>query len=270
MEKAIFDFTHYKSFLRAQSKLRGRKRALAEAMSIQPTYLSHVLHGAAHLSLEQVEALNRFMHHTDDESHYLLLLLQKDRAGTKTLENYFQKQMEELFLKRLDLTKRLGAQNTLSEEDRSIYYSSWVFAALHMAVTIPHLRTREKIMSYFNISASRFQRAIEFLIRTGIVQEKGREYHPGINQMRIGKDAHQIIKHHTNWRNQAIESFDRETTQDFHYSAVITLSEKDAMKIKDLLLSSLDQNLEIVKNSPEEKVYVYCMDFFDLKKTTES
>ncbi len=269
MEKAIFEYTSYKAFLKTQARARGRKTALSEAMGIQATYLSHVLHGKAHLSLEQGEALNRFLHHTDDESHYFLLLLQKDKAGTKTLETYFQKQLDELNLKRLDLSKRLGAQNSLSEEDRSRYYISWIYGALHMAVTVPQLRTREKMIEHFNISAERFQQAIEFLLRTGLVQEKGREFHPGTTFMRLGNDSHQIIKHHTNWRNQAIESLDRQTIRDLHYSAVVTRSEKDVLKIKDRLLQSINDNLEIVKASPEEKVYVYALDFFELKKTSD-
>ena len=100
--------------------------------------------------------------------------------------------------------------------------------------------------------------------------EKGREFYSGPSFMRIGKDAHQIIKHHTNWRNQAIESLDRETVKDLHYSAVVTLSENDILKIKDLMLQSINDNLEIVKKSPEEKVYVYNLDFFELKKTTQN
>lgn len=270
MEKSIFEFTSYKAFLRAHSRLRGRKSALSEAMNIQPTYLSHVLHGKAHLSLEQVESLNRFLHHTEDESHLLLLLVQKEKAGTQTLEKYFQKQIDELLLKRLNLTKRLGAQNSLSEEDRSVYYSSWIYGALHMAVTVPGLRTRETLLKHFSLSSERFQEVIEFLLKTGLVIEKGREFGPGPNVMRIGKDAHQIIKHHTNWRNQAIESLDRQTPQDLHYSAVVTLSEKDVLKIMDLLLQSINNNIEIIKQSPEEKLYVYNLDFFELKKSTRS
>ena len=270
MEKSIFDYSSYKAFLRAQSKVRGRKSALSEAMNIQPTYLSHVLHGKAHLSLEQVESLNRFLHHTEDEAHFLLLLLQKEKAGTQTLEKYFQKQIDELFMKRLDLSKRLGVQNSLTEEDRSIYYSSWVYGALHMAVTVPSLRTREVLLKHFNISSETFQKAAEFLLRTGLIIEKGREFTSGPTFMRIGKDSHQIIKHHTNWRNQAIESLDRETIQDLHYSAVVSLSEKDALKIKDLLLQGVNDNIEIIKKSPEEKVFVYVLDFFELKKTTQN
>lgn len=268
MEKSIFEYTHYKTFLKAQTKLRGRKSVLAEAMGIQPTYLSQVLNGNAQLNLEQVESLNRFLHHTEDESHFLLLLVQKEKAGTKTLENYFQKQIDELYLKRLDLTKRLGAQNTLSEEDRNIYYSSWVYGALHMAVTVPQLRTRESLLKHFNMTSERFQQVVDFLLRTGMITERGREFYPGPTFMRIGKEAHQIIKHHTNWRNQAIEALEREASHDLHYSAVVTLSEKDALKIKDHLLQAIHDNIEIIKKSPEEKIYVYTLDFFELKKST--
>jgi hypothetical protein len=192
--------------------------------------------------------------------------MKKEKAGTKSLEAYFQMQLDEVLLRRLDLSKRLGAQNTLSEEDRSRYYSSWVYAALHMAVTVPELRTREKLMGHLNITEDMFQRAIEFLLKTGLVREQGRGFHPGPSFMRLGKESHQIIKHHTNWRNQAIEALERETPRDLHYAAVLSLSGEDGVRIKDRLLQSIDDNLKIVKASPEEKVFVYVVDFFELKK----
>lgn len=63
-----------------------------------------------------------------------------------------------------------------------------------------------------------------------------------------------------------MDNFDREDIYDLHYSGIYTLSRADAIKIKNLYLDSVKKNLEIVKDSPEEQMYVINIDFFNLLK----
>jgi len=86
----IYDFGDYKTYLHTKvgprTTRKGIRGALARTLRCQPTYVSQVLYGRAHFSLEQAELVSDFFGHTSDERHYLILLLQKDRAGTKRLE----------------------------------------------------------------------------------------------------------------------------------------------------------------------------------------
>jgi len=45
---------------------------------------------------------------------------------------------------------------------------------------------------------------------------------------------------------------------------VITLSEKDVKTLREKMLQSLEENLKLIKPSPSEVPYVYCMDLFRL------
>jgi hypothetical protein len=92
------------------------------------------------------------------------------------------------------------------------------------------------------------------------------EYSTGHSKIRLGNDSHNILKHHTNWRNQAIDSLDRETPFDLHYSAVLSISAADKVRIKDMILEALKSQLAAADASPEEELYSYCIDFFSLKK----
>lgn len=84
------------------------------------------------------------------------------------------------------------------------------------------------------------------------------------SKVRLTKKRNNIIKHHNNWRQQSIEALDRERLTDLHYSGVVSLSTEDALKIKNILLDNLKENIEIIKDSKEEELFCYCIDFFSL------
>lgn len=269
MEKSIFEFSHYRPYLRGRLEAagaRGSKAQIASVMGVQATYVSQVLQENAHLSLEQAEAANAFFNHTTHEAHFFLLMVQMDRAGTKTLREYFRRQMDEILKARMVLIERLGKSQQLEEKDRSWYYASWIPSAVHIATTIPTLRTVENLAQALRLPTEKILETLEHLEGIGLVRKEGLEFHPGQQQIRLGKDSHHILKHHTNWRLQAMQSLEREKINELHYSAVVSLSSSDVTKIKDLLLESIKNNVDIIKDSKEEELFCLTMDFFDLRK----
>jgi uncharacterized protein (TIGR02147 family) len=250
----------------ARGERKGMKTTLAKVLCCQPTYISQVLNGNAHLSLEQAEGANKFFGHTKDECHYFLLLLQKERAGTITLKKYFEEQIQDLALQRMKIEKRLGKNNTLDVAQKSVYYSSWHYAAIHMAITIPTLRTRESIANYLHIPLKRVNVVLEFLLSSGLARHTASGFQANLSEILLGNDSDLIYKHHTNWRNQAIESLEREDVFDLHYSAVVSISSADRAKIKDILLEVIQKNLELIRDSKEEDLYSICIDFFGMNR----
>jgi uncharacterized protein (TIGR02147 family) len=223
----IFDYRSYKPYLKAiaggRALRRGMKAQLAKAAGCQPTYISQVLHGKAHLSPEQAERLTRYLELTKEESQFFLLLLHKDRAGTTELREAYQQQIEDRIVQRMSVVNRLGANNALTEEQHAVFYSSWQYLAIHMALTIPELQNREALSAYFNIGFERVDRVLEFLVQTGLAIQNKNNYSTGTPVIRLGKDSPHIFKHHGHWRQQAIESLERESPLDLHYSATVTL-----------------------------------------------
>ena len=264
----VYDFSDYKSFLRSRvgpsNSRRGVKIAISKALKCQPTYVSQVINGGSHFSLEQGEVLSGFFGFTTDEKHYFLLLIQFARAGTKALEQYFKLQLDELRNRRLILTKRLGSGTLIQKEEQFVYYSTWQYAAIHMALTIPSLNTAKKIAEHYGISLKRTAEVLEFLCKSGLAKREGTFFQVGISQIRLGNDSPNILKHHTNWRMRAVESLDRESLKDLHYSAVVTLSQKDVVKIKDKLLETISELLKDIRSSKEEESCALTLDFFNL------
>lgn len=93
---SIFEYRSYKAYLRdwlAADEKRGARTRLADAIRCHNGYVSQVLNGDAQFSLEQGELINRFLGHTKDQSSFLLLLIQYERAGTSTLKIHFDEQL---------------------------------------------------------------------------------------------------------------------------------------------------------------------------------
>ena len=266
----VFESGDYKEYLRSKvggpTQKKGVKSAMARAMGCQPTYITHILSGHANLSLEQAEALNDYFGHTKEEAQVFLLLVLRERAGTQSLKTHFQDQIDAILASRMVLTKRLGQRNVLSEEARATFYSAWQFLAVQIGITIPEWRTADALALNLGLSRARVSEVIEFLCESGLAEKRGTQIIPTETQIRLGKDSAHILKHHTNWRIKALESLDHEELGDLHYSAVVSLSEKDAVRIKSLLLDQLKENLKLITDSKEEKLFAFNIDFFNLAK----
>ncbi len=270
MTKSVFEFRSYKTYLAAlagpSTQRRGMKSKMAAAIGCQPTFISQVFHGKAHLSLEQADQLNLFLGHTTDQSDYFLLLVQRERSGTPSLQRHFDNQIETVLEKRMTATHRLELKTKLSQEAQAKYYCSWQYAAIHIALTIPSLRKPEQLSEFFKIPMGKVNLVLDFLVTHGLAVRKLTSFEPGVQMVRLANDSSHILRHHANWRQAAMESLDREGPKDLHYSGVVSLSAKDVAIIKDRLLEQLKENIEIVRRSPEEELYSYNVDFFSMKR----
>ncbi|MFN8792431.1 MAG: DUF4423 domain-containing protein [Bdellovibrionales bacterium] len=269
MIKELYQFKTYFEYLRARlngKAARGFKARLASAISVQPAYISLVLKEKAHLSLEQAEATNSFFNHDSQESHYFLLLVQRERSGTKNLRQYFQRQLDEILKTRLLVKERLSMKNQIREEDQDWYYSSWIPAALHMAITIPRLNQPKNLARALHLPLNQVIADLERLEQMGLIRKTGLHYQPSVGQIHLGRSSTHLLKHHTNWRLQALQNLPFEDNTELHYSAVVTLSEDDILRVKDRLLDAIKSCVDIIKDSKEEKLYGLSLDFFNVLK----
>ncbi len=267
----VFDFKSYRDYVRealgGTRKRTGLRMQAAAAMGCQPTYLSQVLQAKTDLSLEQGLKLSQFLAHASDERQMFLLLIQLERAGTGDLREHFTQDIETLLQRRTLIKNRLKAQNGLTSEDQSIYYGSWIYSCVHVLVTIPDLSSADSIAAYLGLSRVQVAEVLSFLESRKLIVDAGEgNYQAGPLHLHLPDDSPHLQKHHANWRLRAIQSFDRKTrSQEMHYSAVVTISEKDAALVKEKLMRCLQENVETITNSPAENVYCYNIDWFELQ-----
>lgn len=244
---------------------RGYKSQFAEALRIQPAFLSQVLARKYALSLEQADLANQFWGHSDEESQFFLLLVSRDRSGSASLKRHFDQQLQSSLKKRTLVIERLGKRHTISEEATSIYYSSWIYSAIHVACTIKELQTRTALSERLKLPLDLVNRVLGFLVENKLLEKKGERYQPSQKWLRLDKSSAHISKHHSNWRQKVVQNIELQTDADLHYSGIYSLSAKSAEKIHDRFLEFLKQQVKEIEQSPEEDLFCICTDFFRLK-----
>jgi len=263
----LLSYNDYKSYINdrldADPQGRGSRSSLARAIRSQSAYVSSVLRGNAHFTPEQGEAINEHLGHSETESDYFLLLLQLQRAGTESLRKRLKKQMQRIQETRFDLKKRLTVSQSLTKDDQAVYYSEWYYAAIHTLSSIPDYSSVAKIAQRLRLEPPVVAEAVEFLLRTGLMEKNKTGLKIGRTQIHLGADSPLISKHHLNWRLQAMQHLGSRR-DDLHYSSVVTLSEKDAVQVKELIVSVIQNVKSIVRDSKEESLQCFSLDFFTI------
>ena len=272
MNKDIFEFRDYKAYLKhwiakKPGKGRGLQSQIATHLGCQSVYVTQVLNTGANFSLEQAEGLNQYLGHTYEEGHFFLLLLELARAGTPALRKRFQTEIDKILNQRLILKDRVDIKKSLDPVDQATYYSSWYYAAIHVAASVPNLNTRDALMHHLQLTSETINEALQFLISVGLLEKKGDHYTQGVTRLFLGKDSPMIKKHHTNWRMQSIQALDQGIDKNLHFSTVVSLSNSDLLLIKEKLVKSIEDCRAIIRDSKEEKLCAFTVDFFELGKS---
>ncbi len=264
----VFDYQDYRKFLKDIIDLRdgqgrGFRSYLSQQIGVQRTFISQVLNGDAHFNLEHGEAVGRILSLTSEEIDFFLLLIAYARAGTFQLRERLQNQINTIKEARMVLKNRFKEKDTLTVKDKLEYYSSWLYGAIRVLVTIPQFQNRDSVERYFNLPREQVSAAIDFLISRGLISEDKGHLVPTEKHMFLGNDTKLVAKHHTNWRMRAIQSLDFERRTDLHFSAVNSLSREDVQKIRESLVKTIEDIRQTVKDSKEECLYTLCIDFFE-------
>ncbi len=262
----IYKYNDYKSYVKMAltEKGHGSRIKFAQALNCQSAYITQVLNNDAHLSMEQAADASTFFNLDQDEEDYFLLLVQYSKAGTKKLRDIYLKKIKLTREKRTIFSNRINDKEEIDETTQARYYSRWYYAAIHMIVTIPEYTSKKEICDYLGLRMSVLNEALNFLTASGLVVQTKKGYIAGKARVFLKGDSPLIVQHHQNWRMQAIESFTNSHKENLHFSSVYTLSREDFVKIKEKLLTHIQEVREVVKPSREEELCVFNVDFFKL------
>src|SRR4051812_26541065 len=138
---SLFEFTDYRAYLRAHvARLpkngRGELTRIAAHLAVNTTLLSQIMSGAREFTPEQAFALSAYLGHSVLEADYFSLLVQIERAGTKDLKDHLERKRKGLKTDALKLAARISHQKKLSDQDRAVFYSSWIYSAVHLYTSV--------------------------------------------------------------------------------------------------------------------------------------
>ncbi|MGZ3771606.1 MAG: TIGR02147 family protein [Bdellovibrio sp.] len=267
MKTSIFEYSDYKKYIedyvQALGEPWGYWGKLANAISCQPAYLSRCLKDKTHLTVDQILALSRFWSLSNQETEYLIFLLEMARAGTEENRKYFLAKTVQIRKENEDLKKQVRRES-LKQEDQILYYSNWLWMAIHFATSIKQFQTVSALSQRFNVSTSQVIFILEKLLALGLIVKNGDHWIFHSGEFHLPKQSPLISTHHQNWRTRAIMDAQYPNTDGIHYSAVYTLSEKDFAKLKSQILDWIKTSDSIVAKSKEEEVCCLNLDLFRL------
>lgn len=269
MKATIYEYKAYKSYIldwmaAAPQQGRGLRKQLAEAIGCQMAFVTHVLSGDYNFSAEQAEACARWIGLDDEASDFFLLLVMYERAGTKGLRNQLQRQISSKRQEQAVLKNRVKIAETLSLEDQMTYYSSWHYAAFHMALMNPNLASIEELQKYFHLPFSKVMKVLEFLATRGFISMAGNKIKVLKPVLHLELTSPLLKQHHTHWRLRALESVGAREHDSLHYSGVISLSAEDYEWVREKLSYLLKEVIEKLGSSPDEKLACLNFDWFQI------
>lgn len=75
-----------------------------------------------------------------------------------------------------------------------------------------------------------------------------------------------LLKHHANWRVKAIQYSDDISEDELMFTSPVSLSTKDFARLRENMVVFIKDFMTAVKESPEEEIACFNMDFFWIRK----
>lgn len=264
---SIFKSSDYRQFIRQTVQGfphggRGEWARLAEHLNVNATMISQVLSGAKDFSIEQAQKVGLFFGLQKMELDYFILLVQIERAGTHELKTYYKEKQNELKKSALQMANRIPITRPLTDLERSIFYSSKFYSAIHLYCSLDEGATVESLGQRFKLSRNRILEILQFLVSTQLCRHSDGRYFMDRQSTHVEKGSPFLLKHHSNWRLEAAQKSEQLTDEELMFTANVSLSKEDFALIRETMVNTIQKVLAKVKDSPAEEIANLNIDFF--------
>lgn len=263
---SIYDFNNYREYLSAwieNNGSRGIRGQMAKAMNISSTMMSLILKGDKNLALEQASDLADFLRLNENESDYLFLLVEIGKSGSHRLTSKLTKKLKAQQTQAKKISHRIKKDLELSNETKSIFYSSWLYSGARNLAAIPKYSDTKSIAEHLNVHPGVAQRIIDFLIENNLCKVENGKITYGVARTHIDFDSPFVNKHHQNWRFRSINKMEEKNDQHLFFTSPMSLSKQAAEEIRVLLPKLIEQIMKISGPSDSEVAYCLNLDWFE-------
>lgn len=269
---SLFEFSDYRAFLKEHiyslpKHGRGELSKLSRHLGVNSTLISQIMAGLRDFTTEQAYDITVYLGLSELEAEYFTLLVQIEKAGNSRLKGFLRKRLAAVKAESFKLEKRFAHDKKLSEEDKTIFYSSWLYSAIRLfCSTREEGRTVEEITGWLQISNARALECLRFLTRTGLCTQKGGHYQMGVPLTFVAQGSPHLLKHHANWRLKALQRSEGLSAEELMITAPMSISAADFQAIREMLTTLMSSLSQKIKDSPAEEVACLNMDFFRVER----
>lgn len=260
----IYAFDDYRSFfaqrIEQDPKRWGMKSRLAEHLGCQTGFVSQVLTGSSHFSSHHLLLCAGFFSLTEDETDYLFLLEQYQKAGSSGLAKYYLKKIKERQVQQKKLQPKAPKQIPIAEATE--VFGDPIYITLLAAVSCKSYKSIQALSERFQIDTPRLLAALSKLESLGLIYRNkvGYSLSPDSSRLHFPKASPISAMHLMNWRIEAKKHFQNESAR--NYSIICGVSQQGADEIQNLIKDLTVKIDKIIENSIEEEVYCLNLDFF--------
>ncbi|MCB9073127.1 MAG: TIGR02147 family protein [Bdellovibrionaceae bacterium] len=264
----IYDYEDYRAYLSnwiaAQpNNGRGILKKWASECSVHSTLLSQIMAKKKDMSLEVAEKISQSIGLSDAEFDYFSLLVLYSRAGTASLRNQLKRKIKQEQEHSINIGSRLKVTGSMSDEAKAIFYSSWLYSGIRNLTAIEKFKDVESISEKIGMSRKTVQEIIRFLLEVGLCTQDGGKLNVGAQRTHVNAESPFVVQHHQNWRVQGFNKMVQRRKEDLFFTFPMSLSNKDADKIRKLLPQFVESIHKIVGPSESETIRCLNFDFFE-------
>lgn len=265
---SVFEYINYREYLIAfieslGARGYGYKGRIALALGVSSSLISQVLKSEKTLTPDQTSDLCDFLGFNDLESDYMHLLVDFDRAGNHRFREKLRRKITGLQKQSQLIGKRVPRHKELNDEQKAIYYSSWLYTGVRNLTALPEMTDVDRISRRLNLQPVVVNRVIRFLLENGLCREENGHLTYGPASTHVDKDSPFVNKHHQNWRFRAIETMERRSDSDLFFSSPMSISTNAALEIKKQIPEFIQAVMKIAGPSPSEAVACLNIDWFE-------
>lgn len=263
---SIYEYQDYKRYVNdwigSQPKAgHGQLRRLAHFLNVNSVVMSQVFRGDRDLSPEQAMGVAKFLGLSESERNYILLLIQKARAGSKELGDVLQSQIESAQKQSRSLKNRIK-HSRFTEQGRATFYSNWYYSAVRLGLSIDRLSNVVSIADHFGLERSLVAKVIGFLLENQLIVERNGKFDLGPQVTHVGHDSPFVNRHHANWRLQGLKAMERIAEDEVFYTGPMALSHEAAKEIRKDIVGLIERSTKRVADSKSELLACLNVDWF--------
>lgn len=262
----LYSFNTYKEFLKdlikCNSEKRGYQASLARAAGCQPSYISQVLSGKAELLLDHAAGISDFLGLNSAETDYLLTLVQLARATSLQLKSVLHKKLQILKEKQFELKEQIPNLKTTQSEIEGVYYSSWIWTAVHIATSINKYQTAESLSQRLGVPLHEIKEVLRKLEEFQYIrsQKETYFYHQGASH--LPRESVMNEMNHLHWRARSIFDLQKKQNNSLNYTSVFSMAKTDSDNLRKALIQTINDSRQIIAPSQPEELYCFNIDFF--------